>query len=198
MHFLSEKERIKIVYDKYIKSEKFIKKWSNRNIGNKKINIELEYELLSILNQKQIDRTNKIIPTDTSKKLWQGRTAYTIDTSTVKSAVLPGGGSERISFALPYDTSSSQSYSFRDINGGTKTYGTVNLMYAHPDEGTSSASFAEHITLDTVEVSKSLTITSADGTTKTTDVAKVLSQLETDIVNIGTKMGVSLTSKEIT
>ena len=144
------------------------------------------------------DRTNKIIPTDTSKKLWQGRTAYTIDTSTVKSAVLPGGGSERISFALPYDTSSSQSYSFRDINGGTKTYGTVNLMYAHPDEGTSSASFAEHITLDTVEVSKSLTITSADGTTKTTDVAKVLSQLETDIVNIGTKMGVSLTSKEIT
>ena len=61
MHFLSEKERIKIVYDKYIKSEKFIKKWSNRNIGNKKINIELEYELLSILNKKQIDRTNKII-----------------------------------------------------------------------------------------------------------------------------------------
>ena len=61
MPFLNEKERINTVYDKYIKSEKFIKKWSNRNIGNKKINIELEYELLSILNKKQIDRTNKII-----------------------------------------------------------------------------------------------------------------------------------------
>ena len=143
-------------------------------------------------------RTNKIIPIDTSKKLYQGKTAYTIDTSTAKSAVLPGGGSERISFALPYDTGSSQSYSFRDINGKTKTYGTVNLMYAHPDEGTASASFAENISLDTVTVEKTLTITSADGTTTTTDVAKVLSQINTDLNTIATKMGTSNTSKEIT
>jgi ubiquinone/menaquinone biosynthesis C-methylase UbiE len=61
MNFMNEKERIKTVYDKYIKSEKFIKKWSNRNSGNKKINIELEYEIKNILNKKQIDRTDKII-----------------------------------------------------------------------------------------------------------------------------------------
>jgi len=144
-------------------------------------------------------RDNKIKAIDPNRKLYLSNgTAYTIDTSTVKSAVLPPGGSERISFALPKDTSQTPSYSFRNINGRDNSYDTVNLMYVHPDEGTASASFAEHIALDTVEVNKSLTVTSADGSTKTTDVAKVLSQFNSELDDYSTTLGKSRIQPEVT
>ena len=90
------------------------------------------------------------------------------------------------------------SYSFRDIKGKTKTYGTINLMYAHPDEGTASASFAENISLDTVSVEKSLTIKNSTGTSTTTDVAQALKDHDTDIANALTRLGLTKTSTTIT
>ena len=61
MNNLNEKERIRTIYDNYIKNDKYIRKWSSINIGNKKINFELEYEIKNILEEKQINVTNKTI-----------------------------------------------------------------------------------------------------------------------------------------
>jgi len=145
------------------------------------------------------DRSKNIIPIDANKKLYLSNgTAYTIDTSTETSAVLPDGGSARISFALPYDTSPTPSYSFRNINGRDNSYGTVNLMYVHPDEGTASASFAEDISLNTVSVEKSLTIKNSAGTSTTTDVAQALKDHDTDLANALTRLGLTKTSTSIT
>jgi len=143
-------------------------------------------------------RTKEIIPIDPNKKLYlPNGTAYTIDTSTVKGPSLPERGTEVISFALPYDPSSTET-TFTNILGEIQKYRTVKIMYTHPDEGTASASFAEHIVLDTVEVNKSLTVTSADGSTKTTDVAKVLSQFNSELDDYATTLGKSRIQPEVT
>ena len=44
MNKLNEKERIRINCENYIKNEDYIKKWSNKNNGNKKFNLYIVYE----------------------------------------------------------------------------------------------------------------------------------------------------------
>jgi ubiquinone/menaquinone biosynthesis C-methylase UbiE len=61
MNFLNERERITIIYDKYIKSKKYNQKWSSLNMGNKKIHDELKNQIIKMLKEKKIEINNKKI-----------------------------------------------------------------------------------------------------------------------------------------
>lgn len=131
------------------------------------------------------DTTNTAINADTTKILYHGNTQYTV------SSV------ERVAFALP-QYKIKNTTSFKDIKGVSSNLNEIYIMFVKPNWMGSIITVADDLFISNLNVTNKCTFTSEDGTSVSTDIAKILSQINTDINSITSKIGLTATTKDIT
>jgi len=131
--------------------------------------------------------TNLAIDVDTTKKIYSGLSAYTLNgTNSVT----------RLSFRLPVETSTART-TFKDMNGNLTSYPKVTSMFIGPDGGLRGASIAQDVTVKNLTATDKITITSYENDITATDVAYILKQMNDEIEELKGKLNLVKTQVDI-
>ena len=133
----------------------------------------------------ELDSSNKAIAPDVSKTLYDGTIIYTPTTVTP------------MAFALPVYSVVASSQ-FKDIYGKSSTHSDIYVMFVLGDDMGRVITIPNQVEIEDAVITNKLTITNADATSTTTDVAEVLRLINADLNSLASKTNTTLNVKNIT